>query len=170
MTSRAKPVLTGLVILGVLSVLAWSVYHKLDNRNLTGKQNRQKLPAPVEVAAVENGTIEQMRSFTGTLEARSEFVVAPKIGGRMEQLQVDLADSVKRGQVVAVLDDAEYVQEVARARADLEVEKAPRRGARPAQDYRARTASASSRFTGARRAVDFPTRRDAFANGRQARP
>jgi RND family efflux transporter MFP subunit len=39
-------------------------------------------------------------------------------------LQVDLADSVKRGQVVAVLDDAEYVQEVASARADLAVEKA----------------------------------------------
>lgn len=124
MTSRAKPVLTGLVILGVLSVLAWSVYHKLDNRNLTGKQNRQKLPAPVEVAAVEYGSIEQIRRFTGTLEARSEFVVAPKIGGRVEQLKAGLADSVNRGQVVAVLDDAESVQDVARARADLEVEKA----------------------------------------------
>ena len=42
----------------------------------------------------------------------------------MEQLNVDLADSVTRGQVVAVLDDAEYVQAVARARADLEIARA----------------------------------------------
>jgi RND family efflux transporter MFP subunit len=78
----------------------------------------------VEVATIERGPIELLRTFTGTLEARAEFVVAPKVGGRVEQLYVDLADDVTRGQVVAVLDDAEYVQAVARAQADLEVAKA----------------------------------------------
>ncbi|MDH3387663.1 MAG: efflux RND transporter periplasmic adaptor subunit [Gammaproteobacteria bacterium] len=124
MTSRSKPIVTGLVILGLIGALAWSVYQKLDNQQAEGKQNRQRIPAPVEVAAIEVGSIDQLRSFTGTLEARSEFVVAPKISGRIEQLRVDLADGVNRGQVVAVLDDAESTQEVARARADLEVEKA----------------------------------------------
>ena len=105
-------------------MLAWSVYQKLDSRQLEDRQKPERLPAPVEVAAVEVGAIEQLRSFTGTLEARAKFIVAPKIGGRIEALKVDLADSVTRGQVVVVLDDAESVQEVARARADLEVEKA----------------------------------------------
>ncbi|MDH3218206.1 MAG: efflux RND transporter periplasmic adaptor subunit [Gammaproteobacteria bacterium] len=122
--SRSKSIVAGLVILGLIGVLGWGVYQKLDKQQVTGKKNRQRFPAPVEVAAIESGSIDQLRSFTGTLEARSEFVVAPKISGRVEQLKVDLADSVTRGQVVAVLDDAEFVQEVARARADLEVEKA----------------------------------------------
>jgi RND family efflux transporter MFP subunit len=113
-----------LFLLALAGVIGWGVYQKLGSGQAEVRQQRQRVAAPVEVATVEVGAIEQLRSFTGTLEARSEFIAAPKIDGRIELLQVDLADSVKRGQVVAVLDDAEYVQEVASARADLAVEKA----------------------------------------------
>jgi len=111
-------------LLALAGALGWGVYQKLGSGKGEVRQQRQRAAAPVEVATVEVGAIEQLRTFTGTLEARSEFVVAPKISGRIKVLQADLADSVKRGQVVAVLDDAEYVQEVASARADLAVEKA----------------------------------------------
>lgn len=50
--------------------------------------------------------------------ARAVLVV-PKVGGRIEKLAVDLADSVKRGQVICFLDDAEFVQAVEQARANL---------------------------------------------------
>ncbi|MDX1527884.1 MAG: biotin/lipoyl-binding protein, partial [Gammaproteobacteria bacterium] len=72
---------------------------------------------PVEVAAVGRGPIERKRAFTGTLEARAEFVVAPKVGGRIEEIAVDLADTVNRGQLVARLDDDEFVQTVAQVEA-----------------------------------------------------
>jgi len=111
-------------LLALAGAIGWGVYQKLGGGQAEVRQQRQRVAAPVEAAAVEVGAIEQLRSFTGTLEARSEFVVAPKISGRIKVLQADLADSVKRGQVVALLDDAEYVQEVASARADLAVEKA----------------------------------------------
>ncbi|PRQ04724.1 Macrolide export protein MacA [Enhygromyxa salina] len=81
-------------------------------------------PVPVEVAAVEQGPIERRREFTGTLEAAAEFTVAPKVGGRVEQIKVDLGDLVTRGQVVAVLDDEELRQAEAEARADLVVARA----------------------------------------------
>ncbi|MCA8963137.1 MAG: biotin/lipoyl-binding protein, partial [Planctomycetes bacterium] len=84
----------------------------------------KKPPVPVEVAVIEHGPIELQRTFTGTLEARAEFVVAPKVAGRVEQIDLDLADEVTRGQIVALLDDAEYVQAVARAQADLEITRA----------------------------------------------
>ena len=87
-------------MLSALVVLAWGVYQKLDSQHAGNGQHREKLPVPVEVALVERGSIEQLRSFTGTLEARSEFVVAPKIAGRIELLKVDLADGVNRRQVV----------------------------------------------------------------------
>ncbi|PRQ08197.1 efflux RND transporter periplasmic adaptor subunit [Enhygromyxa salina] len=81
-------------------------------------------PVPVEAAAVEQGPIERRREFTGTLEAAAEFTVAPKVGGRIEQINVDLGDLVTRGQVVAVLDDEELRQAEAEARADLVVARA----------------------------------------------
>jgi RND family efflux transporter MFP subunit len=84
----------------------------------------EELPAPVEVAAIEQGTIVFRRTFSGTLEATAEFMVAPKISGRIKRLAVDLADEVERGQRVVELDDREYVQAVAQAEADLAVAQA----------------------------------------------
>jgi multidrug efflux pump subunit AcrA (membrane-fusion protein) len=38
--------------------------------------------------------------------------VAPKIAGRLEKLLVNIGDPVKRGQLIAVLYDEEYAQQV----------------------------------------------------------
>lgn len=113
-----------LLILGVLGLLVWGLYQHLDQTAPTTADKPASLPVPVEVASIENGPIELRRTFTGTLEAHAEFVAAPKVSGRVVALNADLADEVTRGQVVAVLDDAEYVQDVARAQADLAVAKA----------------------------------------------
>lgn len=118
-----RSLFAALLFLVVGAVVAWSVFQRPEAT--TGKTRKSdKQPVPVEVAAIERRPIELLRTFTGTLEARAEFVVAPKVNGRVEHLNVDLADSVSRGQVVVVLDDAEYVQAVARAQAELEVARA----------------------------------------------
>jgi len=65
-----------------------------------------------------------LRRFSGTLESPGQFVAAPKISGRVERLNLDLADPVTRGQVVAELDDEEYVQAVAQAEAEVAVAQA----------------------------------------------
>jgi len=113
-----------LLVLAAAGLLAWGVYDRLQVPGHKTAAKPDKPPVPVETAAVEHGPIELLRTFTGTLEARAEFVVAPKVSGRVERLDLDLADEVTRGQVVAVLEDAEYVQAVARAQADLEVARA----------------------------------------------
>jgi RND family efflux transporter MFP subunit len=79
---------------------------------------------PVEAARIQRGPITLQRTFSGALEAKAQFVVAPKVSGRVEQLGVDLADTVKRGQIVAELDNDEYLQAVVQAEAELEVAKA----------------------------------------------
>ncbi len=79
---------------------------------------------PVEVAQIQRGPIALQRTFSGELEALAEFVVAPKVSGRVERVLVNIADTVKRGQVVAELDNDEYVQAVAQAQADLAVARA----------------------------------------------
>jgi len=79
---------------------------------------------PVEVARIVQGPMERRRTFSGTLESPSKLVVAPKISGRIVKLNVDLGDTVTRGQIVAGLDNDEHVQAVNLARADLEVARA----------------------------------------------
>lgn len=78
----------------------------------------------VEVADVGRRPIALTRVSSGTLEASAEFIVAPKVGGRIERVHVDLSDSVRRRQVVVELDDAEFKQAVAQARAELAVAEA----------------------------------------------
>ncbi|PLX81105.1 MAG: efflux RND transporter periplasmic adaptor subunit [Desulfuromonas sp.] len=94
-----------------------------DQSQVPSRENKKK-PVPVEVATIEHGPLELRRTFSGTLEARAEFVVAPKVAGRVESLVANISDSVKRGEVVAELDSDEYVQEVAQARANLAVSQA----------------------------------------------
>jgi RND family efflux transporter MFP subunit len=80
--------------------------------------------APVEIALVEQGSIELRRVFSGALEATARITIAPKVAGRITSMPLDLADLVQRGQVVARLDDDEYLQDVAQAEAELAVAKA----------------------------------------------
>lgn len=118
--------LVSLIIVIALGGLGWQVYQRLDEVQAEKpKRSRDKNAAvAVQVAPIEQGSIALERVFSGTLEARAEFVVAPKISGRLMRLDVDLADYIKRGQAVAELDNAEYVQAVAQAEADLAVAKA----------------------------------------------
>src|SRR5690606_20176279 len=89
-----------------------------------GAGGREARPAPVAVAPVEKGPIALRRTYSGTLESPAQFVVAPKVGGRVERLFVDLGDAVERGRVVAELDDAEFVHLVREAKAELAVARA----------------------------------------------
>lgn len=117
--------IVGLVMLGLLIGVGWAVAHRLSEAGAEGAGTRpkKKIP-PVAVAPIERGRIELRRVYSGTLEARAQFVVAPKVGGRIEKLTVDLSDPVQRGQVIAELDDAEYVQAIEQAKADLAVAEA----------------------------------------------
>jgi RND family efflux transporter MFP subunit len=119
-----KLAILALVLTGIAAAFGWRLLQAPGEANPGKTQNRKMLGAPVEVAPVEHGPIALRRTFSGTLEARAEFVVAPKVSGRVERILVDIADTVRRGQVVAELDNAEYVQAVAQARAGLAVAQA----------------------------------------------
>ncbi|MBU0485416.1 MAG: efflux RND transporter periplasmic adaptor subunit [Proteobacteria bacterium] len=102
----------------------WLLYSILQKQGPQGETAKQGKSAPVEVTSIQRGPISLQRTFNGSLEARAEFVVAPKVGGRIVSLTVNLADPVENNQVVAELDNDEYVQTVAQAKADLAVARA----------------------------------------------
>lgn len=119
-----KMVAWTVILLGVIAGAGWLFFSPFQDQPGQGKGDRAQQPVPVEVARIEHGPIALKRSFSGELEALAEFVVAPKVSGRVERVLVNIADTVRRGQVVATLDNDEYVQAVAQARADLAVARA----------------------------------------------
>jgi RND family efflux transporter MFP subunit len=123
-SASIKWFLVVVVLSGLAAVLIWflvSTSSRPADKTLAGKEVR---PMPVEVMPIEHGPIELRRIFSGALEPRAEFIVSPKVGGRVERLSVNISDSVNRGQLVGALDNEEYVQAVAQARADLAVAEA----------------------------------------------
>ena len=67
---------------------------------------------------VASGQESQVQRFTGFLE-NEEVVLAPEIGGRILELDVQEGDAVQRGQVIARLDDEAIRLQLAQADADV---------------------------------------------------
>ncbi len=122
---RVRPnfIITVLLI-GAAAALGLMIFSRLQERSGQAGARHVSRSMPVAVALIQRGPIELHRTFSGTLESPARLVVSPKISGRIEGLNVDLGDTVRRGQVVAELDDDEYVQAIILAKADIEVAKA----------------------------------------------
>ena len=79
---------------------------------------------PVEVAEAQKVDLQENVTLVGSLRAKQRVDVAPKVGGRLVELRVDLGDEVRSGQLIGRLEDGELQQQVRRAEAALQVSKA----------------------------------------------
>jgi RND family efflux transporter MFP subunit len=119
---QKRKIITIAVTVIIVGFLGWQVVRKIVGQG--SDFERTAAPVAVEIEPVRKDTIRDSASFTGTLTPKSQFVVAPKISGRLERLLVDIGDRVSRNQLIAVLDDEEYSQQVRQAEADLLVAQA----------------------------------------------
>ncbi|MBN2568579.1 MAG: efflux RND transporter periplasmic adaptor subunit [Deltaproteobacteria bacterium] len=114
-----------LIVLAVLVAAAgWQFYVKGKSPSKSPQANPRNSAVAVEVVSVKQGTVRDTSVFSGTLLPSSQFTVAPKISGRLEKILVNIGDRVTQGQLIALLDDDEYVQQVEQAKAELDVAKA----------------------------------------------
>jgi RND family efflux transporter MFP subunit len=81
-------------------------------------------PVAVEVDSVLYAPIADVRKLTGTVFPQYQYVVAPKISGRVLALHKRIGDSVKTGEPIGRIDDAEYQQAVLEAEASLKIARA----------------------------------------------
>ncbi len=81
-------------------------------------------PTPVTAHTIATGEVHGEVMGTGTLEARVKTTISPRIQERLAEVLVDQGDSVKAGQLIARLDDAETKQQVAIAEATLAAARA----------------------------------------------
>lgn len=106
----------------VVVFLGWKIYQKA--KSSAGGPGVGGVAVAVEVAPVTRGALRDLGSYTGTMTAKTNVTVSPKIAGRLNRLLVDIGDPVRSGQLLAVIDDDEYRQQSLQAEADLRVAKA----------------------------------------------
>ena len=89
-----KKVVAVAVVLAVAGLLGWQIYARVQEQAAAaaGGARAGGAPVAVEVTPVRRETIREVAEFTGTLLPRAQFVVAPKVGGRLEKLLVNIGD------------------------------------------------------------------------------
>ncbi len=129
---------------------------------------------PVQTATAESRRIDRSISVSGSLLADESVAVSSESAGRIEGIYVDFGQPVRKGQVVAKLDDAPYCFQLERAEAALRQAQA-RLGLDP-KGYSQSTLASSSRIglstdsTSAVNATDqTPAMREAQAQMEDAR-
>ncbi len=115
-----KKIVLLLVVVGVVALAGWQIHQRVTAEK---QEQRRGVPVavPAEVSPVRRAAIRDVKTFTGTLVPKSQFLVAPKVAGRLEKLLVNVGDPVQPGQVIAELDDEEFAQQVEEAKAELQV-------------------------------------------------
>lgn len=101
-----------LVVIGAINYVAASV------------RTSARTPAPAPAA----GSPDIIAAAPGLVEAVSEEIrVAAQIGGQLREVRVEEGDTVKRGQVIAVVENDEYRARLASADATLRLREADAR-------------------------------------------
>jgi RND family efflux transporter MFP subunit len=89
---------------------------------------------PVRTALVQTRDLTETLMLTGTLDPRAQVTVVAEVSARLEQVLKNEGDRVSRGQLLAVLDDADFRLARDRAKAAVDVAEANRAHARAEQD------------------------------------
>ena len=109
-----------LVVVGVAGFYFVKLHPDLVNFNALEVQTVQ---ASVQTTSGPNAGTPILPA-SGYLVARRQSVVSAKIQGRIATLLVDAGSVVQEGQVLATLDNGDYVANIAKSKADIEYAKA----------------------------------------------
>ena len=83
-----------------------------------------RVPMTVELGAAKRGDVAAHLTVVGNLIGLQTVDVAPRTAGRLLSVNVQMGDAVRRGQVIAKVEDREIVEQVRAAEASQEVAKA----------------------------------------------
>ena len=83
-----------------------------------------RVPMTVELGTAKRSDVAAHLTVVGNLIGKQTVDIAPRTGGRLLSVNVQLGDAVRRGQVLAKVEDREIVEQVRAAEASQEVAKA----------------------------------------------
>jgi membrane fusion protein (multidrug efflux system) len=103
-----------LVAFGVAATLAYSAGCGTDEQDRGGYTMP---PTPVEIAVVEPRTVVDRFEAVGTIQAGESIMVTAEIDGVIQRIPYNEGGFLKRGALIAKIDDAQLAAELARAEA-----------------------------------------------------
>jgi RND family efflux transporter MFP subunit len=82
-------------------------------------ETKVEAPRPVRVAEIRYDKDPERNRYVGTVQVRREADQAFQVGGKIMQRRVDVGQTVRAGDVIAILDDTDYrlAEEAARQQA-----------------------------------------------------
>ena len=117
-------VLRIIVLILFISFLGWRIIELVTKKNNNNQNYNQERAVAIETGPIKYETIQEIKEFTGTIYPSYQYIIAPKISGRLEKITKRIGDFVKENEVIAIIDDAEYQQALLEARANLRISEA----------------------------------------------
>lgn len=127
-----KRIIVIVVVVAFAGFLGYRVYDAYQAKQIAdgkaagkgaGKKGGGRIVS-VGVTQVRQGQVREEILITGSLRPKEQVDVTAKVTGRVESVRVNVGDRVKRGDLLAELEDLELQQQVRRATASMEVVKA----------------------------------------------
>ena len=126
-----RRLITITVLLALAGLVGWSVWSRFGRREAAA----EPVAVPVAVQNPSRGTIDRTLRYAGTLEPRALVTVLSKVPGRVERILVAEGDPVRKGQLLALMEDDVAGLQAAQAAAAFEAAQAQlekaERGVRP---------------------------------------
>jgi len=79
---------------------------------------------PVKVSRVIKGDIMEITTLSGEIQPILKVDVFPKVSGKVKAVEVEMGDTVRKGQVLARIDDSDFAAQVKQAKAALAMARA----------------------------------------------
>lgn len=128
MRKTSRIVLTLFALVAAASFAGYRVWQAYEKKTTAASAGMTKAGAgrviTVSTAQARTMPVREHIEITGSLKPKEQVDVTSKVTGRVQRITVQVGDLVRRGQVLAELEDAELEQQVRRAEAVREVARA----------------------------------------------
>jgi len=114
-----KKLIVAVIVIGILILAGWQISQRIKERRAATQEEGESLRA-VEVQEVERETIREELARVGNIVAASRVIVFPEVPGKLMSISVDEGSKVKKGDVIARIDDKKLKLQVKQAEAAVE--------------------------------------------------
>src|SRR6478672_11878387 len=131
------------LVLAVVTITVGALSACKRSNGQTNAASASPTPAIIEITsmAAVSRQLPQYLEGTGSLAANQQTDVAPETSGKVAAVGVDIGSSVRRGQMLVRLEDADFKDRAAQAQAQVDQAKATldqnraKLGLRPGQKF-----------------------------------
>ena len=107
---KKNKILTVAIIIMIVLSIIFSFYKYIQAQNVTEKNYR--------MTEVKKGNLNVSIISTGLVNTKTEIDIKSEVGGKVISLPFEEGDRVKKGSVIAVIDDSELMQQYKQSDAD----------------------------------------------------